>query len=323
MVGPGAFRLFLAFMVLVSHATSARFGIVAVMAFFILSGYWVTRMYAEKYARAASPVPTFYLSRFLRLWPAYVVALAIAVLVRVLRSETVGWNIAQSLGLFGIASGLPDPLQVSWSLDIEMQFYLILPFLLLLMTRLARPMPQIATILVLTALGWGLAGALHLNTALMYLPTFGAGMLLYLRNLRAPGSLALASFALFVGLGLLFVMNHHTYPIVMQAPMHRKLQRALSLGWGLALIPFVAWNVRQASGWLDRHMGDFSYSLYLVHFPALQLLAHLGGEPDTLAATILYMLLALAAALVFYLVVDRTSERARLAVMSRWSSAQA
>ena len=48
--GPGFFRLFLAAAVVVSHLSNLEIGRPAVFAFFALSGFWVMRMYDEKYA---------------------------------------------------------------------------------------------------------------------------------------------------------------------------------------------------------------------------------------------------------------------------------
>ena len=46
--GPGLLRLTLALFVVVSHLTRYEIGRPAVFVFFMLSGYWVMKMYAEK-----------------------------------------------------------------------------------------------------------------------------------------------------------------------------------------------------------------------------------------------------------------------------------
>ena len=48
--GPGAFRFFLASLVVVQHVSRLSLGHPAVLLFFMLSGYWVSRMYAERYS---------------------------------------------------------------------------------------------------------------------------------------------------------------------------------------------------------------------------------------------------------------------------------
>lgn len=48
--GPGQFRIFLAALVVLSHLSSLGIGRPAVFTFFMLSGYWVLRMYEENIA---------------------------------------------------------------------------------------------------------------------------------------------------------------------------------------------------------------------------------------------------------------------------------
>src|ERR1017187_6680647 len=68
---PGAYRLFLALMVLVSHSSRFDLGPWAVFSFFVLSGYWIYRMWDEKYSRIEGGVIAFYKSRFWRLFPVF------------------------------------------------------------------------------------------------------------------------------------------------------------------------------------------------------------------------------------------------------------
>jgi peptidoglycan/LPS O-acetylase OafA/YrhL len=71
-LGPGAFRLILALAVVLHHCTRFfPFGTVAVYVFFILSGYWVTRMWEERYSTSQNAYSLFVLSRSLRIFPLY------------------------------------------------------------------------------------------------------------------------------------------------------------------------------------------------------------------------------------------------------------
>ena len=157
MLGPGAFRVFLATMVLISHVSIGRFGVVAVMVFFILSGYWVTRMFRQKYLRAPAPVSTFYLSRFLRLWPAFVAAVFVAIAIKFTIGDPTGLKDIYVLTMLGAASGKDDPLSISWSLDIEMQFYLLLPWMLVLAHRAGTPAMRFMLVCAATLAAWPLS----------------------------------------------------------------------------------------------------------------------------------------------------------------------
>jgi peptidoglycan/LPS O-acetylase OafA/YrhL len=75
-LSPGALRLALAAMVVAAHylpalgvPVSFLFDAVPVYGFFFLSGYWVARLWDEKYSRCRQPLLTFYFSRAWRIYP--------------------------------------------------------------------------------------------------------------------------------------------------------------------------------------------------------------------------------------------------------------
>lgn len=69
-------RLWLALCVLLIHAQTGFYiaplpGSTAVQMFFIISGFYMSLVWDDKFCRAARPIKSFYLSRFLRIFPAY------------------------------------------------------------------------------------------------------------------------------------------------------------------------------------------------------------------------------------------------------------
>ena len=76
----GSIRLFLAFAVLASHATALDIDVmpatVAVQAFFIISGFYMSLILNEKYE--SSGVLVFYTNRLLRLFPTYLLILLLS-----------------------------------------------------------------------------------------------------------------------------------------------------------------------------------------------------------------------------------------------------
>jgi len=79
----GSIRLLLALAVVFSHATACGIsmvpGHVAVQAFFIVSGFYMSLILNEKYKNCS--VLVFYSNRFLRLFPTYVVVMGFAFFV--------------------------------------------------------------------------------------------------------------------------------------------------------------------------------------------------------------------------------------------------
>ena len=75
---PGAFRLMLASAVVVSHASRFDVGRLAVLLFFYLSGYWVSRIYQSEFAGRRWLM--FYVGRWLRITPLYFIAMLAAAL---------------------------------------------------------------------------------------------------------------------------------------------------------------------------------------------------------------------------------------------------
>src|ERR1700675_4798789 len=72
-IGPGFFRLFLSFVVVFHHSFPLRLGAWAVYVFFILSGFWISRMWRQRYAQTHRPLLTFVVSRWWRLAPVFLI----------------------------------------------------------------------------------------------------------------------------------------------------------------------------------------------------------------------------------------------------------
>ena len=139
-LGPGLFRVMLALMVVASHMSNLEIGRPAVFIFFILSGFWVMRMFCEKYHSNRTVLP-FYLSRLLRIGLPFLAAFLIYWSVLLAQGTPLDPSLAKGLLLLGVASHHQDVLGISWSLDIELQFYLMIPVLYLLLFRTESPPP--------------------------------------------------------------------------------------------------------------------------------------------------------------------------------------
>lgn len=316
--GPGLVRVALAMMVMVEHVSRFEIGSVAVMVFFMLSGYWVMRMFDEKYRHMARPLATFYVSRFLRVWLLYVTVFLIAMAVLALafgRYDPATWA---ALPILGVATHDRDIIGISWSLDIELQFYILLPLLWAITGRLRAGADWglfALGVLALSGLGWTLLYSTGITLVPVYLPLFVAGAAIHVLRLRAPSWMAVLSVAAFFLAGAAVYLVPELRPFVIygtENPNHNKL---FALLWAGTLLPFVAWNVHRPSGRLDRHLGNLSYAIYLVHYPMIIAGRELVGRDMTDPEKLVVLLGAPVVALAVYLVFDRRYEHLRRRVV--------
>lgn len=125
-------------------------GFTGVDVFFVISGYVITAMLRREYlARGTLSFRTFYLRRFLRLWPALALVVTVVALISLVLLSPFGPQqamgatgigamlmsanlvIAHSAGDYFAVTAKNNPLLNTWSLSVEEQFYLVFPALLL------------------------------------------------------------------------------------------------------------------------------------------------------------------------------------------------
>lgn len=124
-------------------------GMIGVDLFFCLSGFLITRLLIEEYARTRKiDLPRFLLRRTLRLWPALFAYIGCAQLAARAFPVICGQPLplCRTAGLIYIANWwlalhvleVPMLYRHCWSLAVEKQFYLLWPCLLLLLQRFRR-----------------------------------------------------------------------------------------------------------------------------------------------------------------------------------------
>jgi peptidoglycan/LPS O-acetylase OafA/YrhL len=270
----------------------------AVFLFFALSGFWINRMWTEKYGHSDTPARTFYISRAWRLLPAFWVANLLAICVMAVKGslpatyQTAPWNwhslhaFIANIFLFGYAS-LPHMdrvLDTAWSLDVEAQFYLLFPLLVLL-----RPRVRNAVLLVIGGLGVALIlifGEPTYRNVFYYLAFFAIGMWTEEKRWIPSRRLALMGSAIAVVCVALCLALPQTRGLLI-APAHITGSAHLwtyttNCFLAFLLLPFTLRTTGMAYNRTDRMLGDLSYLVYLFHLPAVALFlygghyAHLG-----------------------------------------------
>jgi peptidoglycan/LPS O-acetylase OafA/YrhL len=224
-----------------------------------------------------------------------------------------------SLPIIGVASHHKDILGVSWSLDVEMQFYIILPIIwfFLISKNSNRELLNIFIIsIAISIIGWFAEFMLDIETAAAYLPLFLAGAIIYKLELKCGPLAAGASVLAFCLIGAILGYFPQTRMLIIGGADDASLTKFASMLWSMFLIPFVVFNVRQPSSSLDVHMGKISYSLYLIHWPIIVFLQQSLEKdlPDHIKIIFLTSIIPIAA--LFYFCFDMNFEKMRQKFMS-------
>jgi peptidoglycan/LPS O-acetylase OafA/YrhL len=344
-MSPGAFRLLLAAIVFISHTLPLLLGSTAVYLFFMLSGFWIWTMWHREYAELERPIARFLLSRAWRLYPVYFASLAcLAVCCWPLHLVTLPWPshldwpavrfyVAQ-IAVLGHAQldGDARLISTAWSLDVEIQFYLIAPLLILLLgPKLRQPLWQIV---VHAIAGLGLLMFLMFYGAVPATGTLPQYLCFFLIGMWAAqldwhpsarqSDLAVGLAALIVGgcllspgvRGLFLFGRHYDALSVFNAQANVLL--------AFVLAPYAIATVRRPSRGLDRHMGAISYEVYLVHGAALAVyqprfesLARATQLPYIAMMALIVAVISVA----IYLLIDQPLERMRHRHVQGWRNA--
>lgn len=333
----GFLRLFLALSVIAGHTKSTVFGFhgigapYAVNFFFIISGFYMAMVLNGKYKHTGPW--RFYKSRALRLFPTYYIGLLAAMFL--LRHQLaplwaeltisgrwfmalqnaliLGQDVSHLVCTPTLAGGCADPFRVTinppaWSLAVELCFYLAAPFILKSVKR---------TLIFI------LVGCLYL---------------LLLDDLTFP----LHGMAFFQDSAPRFALDYYLYPSSFiffggGAMAYHLHQRTFTPHYGMALLTLGAlaftttsmpfWHLLfmglaipvlfeyTAKNKLDRTIGELSYPAYILHYPAMVFVSHLGEKHPALFTYIdlgtAVALVCCSAGLIIHFTLDRRINRMR------------
>ncbi|GFG53113.1 acyltransferase [Mycolicibacterium agri] len=160
----------------------------AVAVFFALSGFLLWRGHAAA-ARGLRPIPPtghYLRSRFVRIMPAYLVAVVVILaLLPDAKADLTVWLANLTLTQIYVPLTLTAGLTQMWSLAVEVSFYVALPVIALLVRRVGvRARIPVLAAAGVASLGWALipihtpVGVSSLNWPPAFLSWFVAGMLL-------------------------------------------------------------------------------------------------------------------------------------------------
>lgn len=259
-------------------AQTALVGFRGVELFFVISGFILGLPFAARYLKGATPVNLrkYYLRRLTRLEPPYIVAVLLLFLLALIVDGKPSANfyphLAASLGyLHSLIFGTFSPaMGVAWSLEIEVQFYLLVPLLTLLFAIRSPMLRRSSMVILILAALLGQAIFLHDSpraslSILAYVQFFLIGFLLadvFLASWdEVPQRNLVWDFVALAGWPLLFVilrspvLAHWLFPawiflLYLAAFRGRFMNRIFSNGWIVAI-------------------GGMCYSIYLLHYEVI------------------------------------------------------
>lgn len=273
---PGMFRLLLASAVVFYHLSRFSIGSAAVYIFFVLSGYWIYVMWVNRYSKADRPLLVYLISRAWRLIPAFALISAIALLLggrSVIAASANLHAVLSQLFILGYDTLAYKPIVPAWSLDIEMQFYLLAPALVWIVSRTKGiGVLVLFSIISICSYFW-LGGAVF-----SYLVFFTLGM-----NCAATGwtpskklvttfsgvALAIIVLLMLSPVKSIVLVGAHPGPYSIYNPQ-------LNILVAIAFIPFALFTTKQKGSQFDGMFADLSYILYLLHWPVLQFIQRSG-----------------------------------------------
>jgi peptidoglycan/LPS O-acetylase OafA/YrhL len=183
-------------------------------------------------------------------------------------------TLLSSFFIFGYSALSFMPLAPAWSIDIEMQFYLLAPLIVFALNR----NPLIVALLIIT-LGVISNCSGDIKTLASLLPWFLIGMLVakYSDYVRA-NNLGKWSAIVIIFMLTLFTLIPSLHPILFggayPSSLWIKFNSALNIVLALIAMPFVFTTVFNMGGKYDRLYSDLSYSLYLFHWIPLLVVSH-------------------------------------------------
>ena len=280
-------------------ALLAQFGDKGVQVFFILSGFVIPYSLSRKSYELAS-AGRFLLRRFIRIQPAYIVAVALSVLAFGVLLKRPGFydfgDLVANIVYFVPFVDSPWFLNVSWTLGVEAQFYLLLSVsypLLVSNSNFVRRL-AFACFVLLCFTSKILPAAINPWYVLpTWTPFFATGLLLFLFHLRKISrkeffitSACMVALLFFEYTKLLTLVTLLTGFLILWLPSEKKL--------------------------IGHFLGKISYSLYLVHLPVIILLAEwmkplgvIDRFPN--CCVILLVLSSIAASIPFYHLLEKPS----------------
>jgi peptidoglycan/LPS O-acetylase OafA/YrhL len=291
-----------------SHFSNA---IIGIKGFFVISGFLVAKSYVN-----TPSIKKYFVKRAKRILPAYVVVILFSTLIFSIFSsfsfsdyfsdintyKYVGWNL---LFLNFMHPCLPGLFQNNllcsvngalWTLKIEEGFYVILPLIFYLIKKVKKPFLILGTLYVLSLIYWFLMDS-YFNKPLL--------------TKQLPGYLSYFVTGIFLFLNFDFMMKYKriifTFSVLILFGFYL-LSTQISILYPAAfgcIVIVAAYNIPFLNNF--GKYGDFTYGLYIYHFPIIQLFRQydLFEKYNPFAMAIVVILISLFFAILSWFLIEK------------------
>jgi len=323
---PGLIRFILAILVVISHFSDFfMLGKYAVCGFFILSGYWIAFMYEKKYSLKENKIIIFYVSRLWRIFPMFYVFSILGLIITLIYYPTFisgilnleFWSklstLSSNLFIVGNANPQHRILGPAWSLEVEIIFYLLYPFIAILIKK------NKARLIIYTVLFFLISILIILNfktqfeyNGLPYIFLFLFGVLVYNYQISFSRNVQNFSAAIFLLLLIINYTNSSLHNTLKEDGIYFNIVTILLI---IFSAPTIINSVYHKTNNQDKILGDLSYIVYLCHWVWIQAYYILILQHPTvtikLVFSLIIVLITAFTSIIVYKYIDRPIEKKR------------
>jgi peptidoglycan/LPS O-acetylase OafA/YrhL len=295
----------------------SRVGYVALDIFFVISGFFITRLLLRERAKSGSiSFKNFYARRALRIFPVYYLTIVVCYFIFHFGATDTLSLLTYTFNFYHPFHPAPHPLEHTWSLSVEEQFYFFWPLLILLVPPRWLKVVTGRVIPVLAVMS-GLVMALLIDAQDKMLAGDIVYMSIFTRmlSLSLGGWLAIREFENRPLRGwrcLVLVIAALVLLLIDRAGRESEIINSQAVYWTIALIAYAMVSVAFVSTlvfdrgivqrWLTailsisifRGLGHLSYAMYVFHLPVLFYLGLNDGALAGAKAPIMQVVLAFA-----------------------------
>ena len=288
-----------------------------VMIFFMLSGFILSLPFARYYLGKGEKIRlgSYYLRRLVRLEPPYIIIMSLWCLLQILESPQLTGNLLKHL-LASLSYShniiyhrFSDINIVAWSLEVEVQFYLLAPFLCRVFLLDQRTRRLVLLGISAIACIVQLLYPLPFSSLYKYLHYFLLGILLadyYINGWPQILSHRIMPFVFIIWTGIMYLLP------LRFSQFYYFLFPYLVFVWMMIILANARVRALFSYGWIPL-IGGMCYSIYLIHFPLLDILGDklyaAGLQQGSVGGLLMYLsifaALTLLASSVFYLLVEK------------------